>query len=80
MARHGSSESPESKSGALEEQTQKTITCSPAAADKAVQLAQDSSPDEAAAVDPLEKYKASLLSARKAAQVRELITDLKFIA
>ena len=63
-------ESPKSKSGALEEQAQKTITCSPAAVDKAVQLAQDSSPDKAAAVDPLEKYKASLLSARKAAQVR----------
>lgn len=63
-------ESPESKSDALEDHTRKTITSSPAAADKAVELAQDSSADEASAVDPLEKYTASLLSARKAAQVR----------
>ena len=63
-------ESPKSKSGALEDHTQKTITSSPAAADKAVEPAQDSCADEASAVDPLEKYTASLLSARKAAQVR----------
>ena len=63
-------ESPESKSGVLEDHTQKTITSSPAAADKAVELAQNSSADKVAAMNPLEKYTASLLSARKAAQVR----------
>jgi hypothetical protein len=65
-------ESTESKSGALQEHTPKPIASAPEAVNRAVELAQASGAEETSAADPLETYKASLLSARKAAQVTSL--------